>query len=537
MDIAAVSRCPREKSPMVPAISGLAASVVHDGHMRFGDLSAIQRLIDNRVTESSSLEFKSDLDLTTTRARKELLKDLTGMGNGGGGTIVFGLDEDPVTKAAKEFTPLPSDAITGQIEDIVRSAVRTPMLWSFRVHEKEGGWVVVVDVEPSPLGPYMVDAYKDQRFYMRSGSRVHQMSEHEARTAYAVAERSREQRDQAWRKHRLPMQFNSQEPWLVISALPLEPLSEIFESRAIDLRQFAFPPPLARYTTPLAITSAAQFLRHWAGGVAGDDGHNDVDPRTYLRLHRDGAVGMAMSLYPELEIEPIARLLNAHLLYLAWFWEEFSLQRPVEIEIELSGLKKASMPANSFGTGSRQVVEPAGVSVPSVGSTEEVLPWELVRAPVRHRIVRRFSDRLEQAFGRTNAKPLFEEGLLYGKDGPASDLLLGNNLIYTYLGNGHTVRQGWIDTAGQVRGACGICAFAADGVVFDDAGDTLAVLEMAPGVGCPDNFLHPSGDAHNAPRPEAYTPDDGPAGIDIPHPTGRWSQRTLLEVLQPAAEG
>jgi predicted HTH transcriptional regulator len=62
--------------------------------MRFADVEAVTRLIANRIPESASLEYKSELSLDARAARKELLKDLTGMANGGGGTVIFGLQEE-----------------------------------------------------------------------------------------------------------------------------------------------------------------------------------------------------------------------------------------------------------------------------------------------------------------------------------------------------------------------------------------------------------------------------------------------------------
>ena len=68
--------------------------VGQDGGMRFQDLSDVQRLIDQRVREVSALEFKSDAPLDSDEAKKKLLRDITSMGNSGGGTLIFGLTSD-----------------------------------------------------------------------------------------------------------------------------------------------------------------------------------------------------------------------------------------------------------------------------------------------------------------------------------------------------------------------------------------------------------------------------------------------------------
>ena len=119
--------------------------------MRFKDFQAVESLIQNRIPESGSLEYKSELSLASDGNRKELLKDLTGMGNGGGGTIIFGMQEEPGTSVAKELSPL-IVVTTGQIEDIVRSAVHPPLVWSFTSFEV-AGVVIVADVAPRPWDP------------------------------------------------------------------------------------------------------------------------------------------------------------------------------------------------------------------------------------------------------------------------------------------------------------------------------------------------------------------------------------------------
>jgi hypothetical protein len=213
--------------------------------MRYPSLEAIQRLIDLRIAENTTLEYKSQQLLSTTHDRRELLKDLTGMGNGGGGTLIFGMDEEEVTNIAKCLTPLPDLSIVSQMEDIVISTVRPPMIWTHHEYAFEHGWIVVAEVEQSPLGPYMIDAYGEQRFHKRSGTKVHQMSEQEVRDGYSISLRSRERRDQLWRKHLLPLRVADGHVCLIVSALPEEPLTEIINTRELDLRMFAPPEPIS----------------------------------------------------------------------------------------------------------------------------------------------------------------------------------------------------------------------------------------------------------------------------------------------------
>ena len=77
---------------------------------RFRTAEHLQRLFDARVAETVSLEYKRELDLGSRSQRLETLKDLTGMANGGGGTVLYGIAEasraDTVPDAVYPLTDL-----------------------------------------------------------------------------------------------------------------------------------------------------------------------------------------------------------------------------------------------------------------------------------------------------------------------------------------------------------------------------------------------------------------------------------------------
>jgi hypothetical protein len=498
--------------------------------MHFRDLHMVERLIQSRIPESGSLEYKSELSLAVTEARRELLKDLTGMGNGGGGTVIFGMQEETGTSIAKEIKPIVRVAV-GQIEHIVRAAVHPPLVWSCSSFEVDGGSVLLVDVEPSMLGPYMVDAYKERRYYKRAGDRVHPMSKQEVRDVYAIALRATERRSELWKEHFLPVLVPPNEPWVIISALPQEPLREIFDPRQIDLGRFRVPTLLENYTSHTGLTFATAQIRHWRDGLACDDGANGVDPNTILRLHRDGAAGIAVRWRTDLNVDWVARVINALVLYLARFWDEFSLSRPVELKLSFVGLSEAPMPAEVLTPARRTLVEPSGVHVSDVAVTDELLPWELLRASVRHQLLRRFCDRLEQAFGQPSHPELFEWGRLFDQSRSTTGLALNGGLVWDER-QGQGVAVGSVDSAGRVvSGTDSGKVFVLDGVLLDHHGDALAVLEMAPGVGCPDDFV-PNLGAIGQQGPRGWTGDLFPdLGGAVPQPTGNWSQLALRELL------
>lgn len=160
----------------------------------------VARLLQLKLPEGPSLDYKSTLDFSTRPKRAEILKDLTGMGNGGGGTVIFGVTEDPAhDDLPGPPQPLSDPGVIAQLDAIVRDGVRPPLLSEPRVIEwSGGGFVLAVEVLPSHIGPYMVEGYGESRYYRRANRSTIPMPEQEVRDAYALASRWSSNRDVIW---------------------------------------------------------------------------------------------------------------------------------------------------------------------------------------------------------------------------------------------------------------------------------------------------------------------------------------------------
>jgi hypothetical protein len=502
--------------------------VMNNACMRFESLSTIEQLISNEIPESTSLEYKSEVDLNGTKARRELLKDLTAMGNGGGGSVIFGVLEEPETSIARQITALKSVAIVGQIENIVRDSVYPPLVWSHIEFETDEGWVIVADVERSSLGPYMIEAYEDQRYYKRSGRSIGKMREREIRDLYSLSSRLAERRDEVWNRHFLPIPTLSNVPALKVSGVPNEPLVEIFHGGAIDLFEFINPSVLRTYQTHVPLSRVT--LRHWADGLTSDDFVTDELLSLVLRFHRDGAAGIAQKIDPQLKTRDIARLLNAYLIYLAWFWSKYSLQQSIELEITVTGLQECVLLTLPGGLTKLRASQPPHVEVEHVSVKDEVRPWELLRASVRHNLIKRFIERLCLSFDFVHSGDQFSFGMLLGAQRQEIGLALFRGAI---LDPRQNIRTNQFDADGRLFGTSGkVVAFVRDGSIFDANGDTLAVVEMSTSFACPDDFL-PNIDVVQ--RIDVWNggiePLDVTQTADIPLPTGRWSSQDLKQLI------
>ncbi len=223
--------------------------------------------------------------------------------------------------------------------------------------------------------------------------------------------------------------------------------------------------------------------------------------------------------------------LNFFLAYVAWYWDKYSLQQAVELNIALENLTSCIMPASDLSL-AMEVIQPQGVEVVEVRILREVLPRELCRASVRHRILRHFCNRLLQSFSIPEATYLFEHGWLFDRDGHNTTLSLERSMLLEASGR----QVAFIDSGGSVsntKDISTICAHVSGGVIIDLNGDTLATLEMAEGCGCPDGFLPVAAELPGKPPIEAGgNPWSAQSGLVIPLPSGRWSDKSLFDALQ-----
>lgn len=454
------------------------------------------RLIDACVPESASLEYKEALALDTRPEKLEVLKDLSGMANGGGGTLVFGMAEsDNDWPVATRLTGLRDAGLPGRLEDIVRSGLQPPLLATYNVIETGGGsYILVVEVDRSPLGPHMVEAYGSRTFHRRVGTRTFPMTETETRDAYQLALRVEDRRAHLWEKHALPIAAPSGDPWLLVSAVPTDPLRDVVDLEHVTPRDLvpSTEPSVYLNNWDLAdLTPALEAMTMWTDGFFSDDTRTDGSLSRLVRVHRDGSMAFGIQLERAGSSSPVSllrvsRVTNGLLRYMGWAWERLGLAELVEVHIRVRRTDVEAFDVDNDGS-ARLMTRPSGSHVDSVERTTFVNSSELVRASGRHLVVRDFADRVAQAFGRRRAEYPFRLGELYGKLGAPLSMSVGTDAVYADQG-GHIA---WIRDDGLVVSthSGGEVGSWYDGVLSALDGRVLGVVELAPAVACPDDFV------------------------------------------------
>jgi len=131
--------------------------------MSFGTLQDIRNLIDAKIEESLTLEYKEKLD------NREVAKDISAFANTDGGAIIYGViakDRRPVT-----ISWIPDAGVEEKIHNVIMTAIH-PEIKGVGVNRlanpsNDSEAVFVIRIPKSPEAPHMA---ADNRYYGRRGS-------------------------------------------------------------------------------------------------------------------------------------------------------------------------------------------------------------------------------------------------------------------------------------------------------------------------------------------------------------------------------
>lgn len=206
--------------------------------------SDIQRLLDLRIPESKTIEYKKELgDLQQGKVKKEFLADISSFANCLGGDLIFGVAEDGgVPIAIPGFPVADEDALRLQIEEICQHGI-APRIARFEMKFLpicEGHFVLVVRVSRSWLAPHMVWFEKNSKFYSRNSAGKYQLDHHEIKAAFENSGSGRRHLDR-FREERIAYVLERKNAILnkenIGLLVHLVPLASIVSSFAVDLQK------------------------------------------------------------------------------------------------------------------------------------------------------------------------------------------------------------------------------------------------------------------------------------------------------------
>jgi hypothetical protein len=136
--------------------------------------------------ESSTLEFKRELPAVSPDGRREFIKDVAALANADGGDIVFGVVE--VDGRASQVAPIAGESVDSAVRRLQQTLDTglEPRLPGpqFKSVDVQGGYVLVVRVPASYVGPHSIVNGKDRRFVMRTGTSTSDLTFDQLRAAF-----------------------------------------------------------------------------------------------------------------------------------------------------------------------------------------------------------------------------------------------------------------------------------------------------------------------------------------------------------------
>lgn len=161
------------------------------------DKQYVLDLIANKIPESKTIEYKSNISLADTKEKREFLKDFTALANTAGGILLFGISEE-IDEAGKN-TGIPKEVIgiDGNIDEIIRMMENIlrdgidPRIISYDIYPvtfDDDKKTIVCDIPKSWVSPHLITLNKQYNFYGRNSTGSYLLDVKEIRYAFAYSE-------------------------------------------------------------------------------------------------------------------------------------------------------------------------------------------------------------------------------------------------------------------------------------------------------------------------------------------------------------
>lgn len=211
----------------------------------------IDALIQNRVRESKTIDYKEEIPGNRDEDKREFLYDITSFANAGGGDLIYGVtgerdsDGQPtgLPSEATGIARLNADSLILRLQGIIQTGVdpRIPNVQMKPIDGFREGPIFLVRVPQSWASPHMVIHSGISRFYSRSSAGKYRLDVREIRSAFALSEEM-PKRLRRFRMERLAKIVADETPTLLQGGakvvLHVVPLTSLDPSKFVDFRSF-----------------------------------------------------------------------------------------------------------------------------------------------------------------------------------------------------------------------------------------------------------------------------------------------------------
>ena len=318
----------------------------------------LQTLIDNKVLEQKTIEYKRALPTNSDKDKKEFLADVSSFANASGGDLIYGMTEDKKTGYPKSLDGLDienDDKEILRLDNIIRDGVkpRIPSTSIRVIPLKNAKKTLIIRANKSWMSPHRVTYGGHDKFYTRSSNGKYPLDVGELRIAFNLSETITE-RIRNFRLDRISKIFANETPVPLYDnpkiVLHLIPITSFNPSQSYDIIKVASD---TTYMSP--IRSSGWNHRYNLDGVIAYSEGQDGKSRSYVQFFRNGILEAVNGyLIPLREVRPLIpsvayeeALIKSLTDYLS-LSKSLNIELPIFIFLDLLKVKGYSMGINTW---------------------------------------------------------------------------------------------------------------------------------------------------------------------------------------------
>jgi hypothetical protein len=262
----------------------------------------IERLVENKVSEDRTLEYKESLQLSSPEEKREFLYDVSSFANASGGDLIYGVREERdsagkptgIPEAIQPLNFQNASAEILRIESLIRDGIE-PRILGFVPKPIEvpsgSGSILVLRIPQSWQSPHMVKFSGASKFYTRSSAGKFPMDVGQIRSAFNATS-NLPSRLQNLRLERLAKIVAGETPVEAVDGpklvLHLIPLSALESS--LDITDDLSPQSLLMALHPIAGRSGSFYRYNFDGLVIFANDNPSINRGRYVQLYRSGLI-------------------------------------------------------------------------------------------------------------------------------------------------------------------------------------------------------------------------------------------------------
>ncbi|MBP2132438.1 hypothetical protein J2128_000359 [Methanomicrobium sp. W14] len=259
----------------------------------------LQSLIDEKIAENRSLEYKREVHLNTQGEKKEFLADVSSFANSNGGDLIIGIECDSRTKFPKSLYSVSQEGEDKDIQRLTnciyngiepRLPVEIKAVYISETSRDE--YAVIIRIKKGWDGPYRIKYRESHRFYTRSPNGKYLMDINELRTAFNLSE-TRTEKIRSFVQERISDIFSDNiqfpmgdSPKLCLHIIPISAFdvnSNYDLSLLENIRPASFPLGSNSYDPTYNIDGLLKYLKY----------PQNVYSSSYLQYFRNGIIETA----------------------------------------------------------------------------------------------------------------------------------------------------------------------------------------------------------------------------------------------------